>query len=142
MKCFHFVDHGRLYRTGDFASVLKGGIVHYEGRTDSQIKLRGHRIDLLEIERHLLSVKDIDKGIVLCYHAEKNDQAILAFATLTPSSPIQNGIQIEDLLREKLADYMVPHIILMDKIPLLVNGKVDRQYLLEMYENRNNHGKQ
>lgn len=130
-----------MYRTGDFASILKGGIVQYEGRTDSQIKLRGHRIDLLEIERHLLSVKDIDKGIVLSYHADKNDQAILAFATLMPSSRLQNGIQIEDLLREKLVDYMVPQIILIDKIPLLVNGKVDRQYLLEMYENRNNHGK-
>lgn len=78
---------------------------------------------------------------MLCYHAGQIDQAILAFATLTPGSPIQNGIQIENVLRDKLADYMVPQVVLMEKIPLLVNGKVDRQFLLKTYENTNNNGK-
>lgn len=141
IRCIYFPEYGRLYSTGDYASVRKGGIIQYEGRTDSQIKLRGHRVDLSEIEKHLLGVKYVDKGIVLCYHAGQIDQAILAFATLTPGSPNQNGIQIENALREKLADYMVPQIILMEKIPLLVNGKVDRQFLLKTYENTNNNGK-
>lgn len=130
-----------MYRTGDFASICSGGIIQYEGRTDSQIKIRGHRVDLSEIEKHLLDIKHIDKGIVLCYRAGQIDQAILAFAILRPESAIQQGTQIENMLREKLADYMVPQVVLIDKVPLLVNGKIDRQYLLKLYENTNNNGK-
>lgn len=129
-----------MYRTGDYASICAGGAIQYEGRTDSQIKLRGHRVDLSEIEKQLMSISHIEKGIVLCYHAGQIDQAILAFATLRPESTIQQGTQIENMLRGKLAEYMVPQVILIDKVPLLVNGKVDRQYLLKIYENTNNNG--
>jgi acyl-coenzyme A synthetase/AMP-(fatty) acid ligase len=62
-----FTAYSRLYRTGDFASLQKG-IIFYEGRTDSQIKIRGHRVDLSEVEKTLLSLPGIDKGIVLSYH--------------------------------------------------------------------------
>lgn len=88
-----------------------------------------------------MGIKHVEKGIVLCYHAGQIDQVILAFATLTEESPIQQGMQIENMLRRKLAEYMVPQVILIDKVPLLVNGKVDRQTLLKMYENTNNNGK-
>lgn len=133
-------EYARLYRTGDYASVGKGGVIQYEGRTDSQIKLRGHRVDLSEIDKQLLSIKHVDKGIVLCYHAGQIDQAILAFATIKSDSSVQQGMQIENMLREKLADYMVPQVILIESVPLLVNGKIDRQTLLKMYENTNNNG--
>lgn len=120
----------------------KGGIIQYEGRTDSQIKLRGHRVDLAEIEKQLLNIKDVDKGIVLCYHAGQIDQVILAFATINTESAVQQGLQVENMLRDKLADYMVPQVVLIETIPLLVNGKIDRQSLLKMYENTNNNGEQ
>lgn len=127
----------RMYRTGDFASVTKS-CVYYEGRTDSQIKIRGHRVDLSEVEKNLLSLAGVDKGIVLCYHAGELDQALLAFITVEQGSHFQTGLQIEGALESRLPYYMIPQVIILDSIPLLVNGKIDRQSLLKMYENTNN----
>lgn len=146
ISIFHYfafvpiTDFARLYRTGDFASVDKSGIVQYQGRSDSQIKIRGHRVDLSEIEKHLLEISGIEKGIVLCYRAGSNDQTILAFAAIESSSTLHE-MQIENLLRQKLPDYMTPQVIVVQSVPLLVNGKIDRQTLLKLYENVNNNGK-
>lgn len=54
-------DFGRLYRTGDFG-VLQKGVILYAGRTDSQVKIRGHRVDLQEVERAVTAVQGVDKG--------------------------------------------------------------------------------
>lgn len=110
----------------------------YEGRTDSQIKIRGHRVDLAEVEKHVSELPFVDKAIVLCYHAGKIDQTILAFVKLHDDSPLLNEMQIEVKLRDKLAAYMTPQVVLIDKVPFLVNGKVDRQALLKTYETANN----
>lgn len=118
----------------------KGGIIHYEGRTDSQVKIRGHRVDLTEIEKNLIEIPEVEKGIVLCYHAGQMDQAILAFAVIKSTSLVHE-LQIEKILRNKLPEYMTPQVIIVDQLPLLVNGKIDRQMLLKMYENTNNNGK-
>lgn len=67
------------------------------------------------------------------------DQALLSFVTLSDGTSMQ-AVQLENILKTKLADYMVPQIILIDSVPLLVNGKIDRQSLLKMYENTNNNG--
>lgn len=127
----------RMYRTGDFAKLEKGEIM-YEGRTDSQIKIRGHRVDLSEIEKTVNSIDEVEKAIALCYKPGEVDQALLAFVTI--QSPISED-QLEDILRTKLTSYMVPEVIILDNIPLLVNGKVDRQTLLNSYNNINNNGK-
>lgn len=121
--------------------ILKNGDIQYEGRTDAQVKIRGHRVDLSEIEKHLLSLNEVDKGIVLCYHPGQLDQNILSFVTLHKQYQQYNGTQIENLLSNKLAAYMIPQVIVIDTVPLLVNGKVDRQTLLKLYENTNNNGK-
>lgn len=129
-----------MYRTGDYAAVQKGGVIHYEGRTDSQVKIRGHRVDLSEIEKNLVEIPGVKKGIVLCYHAGQMDQAILAFASVDSASHLHE-LQIEKILRNKLPEYMTPQVIIIDQVPLLVNGKIDRQTLLKMYENTNNNSK-
>ncbi|KAG4068312.1 hypothetical protein HA402_007832 [Bradysia odoriphaga] len=132
------LEYERSYRTGDYTSVQKGGCIIYEGRTDSQIKIRGYRFDLSEIEKNVLSIDGIDKAIVLCYHAGEIDQALLSFVTLSDDAMTVQEAQLEHALKAKLADYMVPQVIIIDSVPLLVNGKVDRQSLLKMYENTNN----
>ncbi|KAL1506202.1 hypothetical protein ABEB36_005604 [Hypothenemus hampei] len=127
-------NYGKLYRTGDFARIEKGILV-YEGRTDSQIKIRGHRVDLSEVEKAVNSIKNVDKAVVLCYKPGEVNQALLAFVT---TKGLVSEHQIEVLLREKLTNYMIPQVVLVERIPLLVNGKIDRQALLKMYENTNN----
>lgn len=133
--------HSKIYRTGDYASLHKE-MIYYEGRTDSQIKIRGHRVDLSEVEKNLASLEYVEKGVVLCYHAGEIDQALVAFCVAKSNNLnryiAKTGIQIENDLKLKLANYMVPQVIVLENIPLLVNGKVDRQSLLKMYENTNN----
>ncbi|XP_022911582.1 beta-alanyl-bioamine nonribosomal peptide synthetase ebony [Onthophagus taurus] len=124
----------RLYRTGDFGKIEKGTIL-YDGRTDSQVKIRGHRVDLAEVEKAVNSLDEIEKGVVLCYKPGEINQALLAFVT---SNALVSENQIEESLRKKLASYMIPQVIILDVIPLLVNGKVDRQALLKSYETVNN----
>lgn len=59
-------EHTKIFRTGDYAKIVKGSII-YEGRVDSQIKIRGHRVDLMEVEKVVAKIPDIDKVVVLCY---------------------------------------------------------------------------
>ncbi|CAG9815434.1 unnamed protein product, partial [Phaedon cochleariae] len=127
--------YAKLYRTGDFARVEKGVLV-YEGRTDSQVKIRGHRVDLTEVEKAVNSVEGVEKAVVLCYNPGEISQALLAFVTIHKNK-LMNEHQIEEKLKEKLTSYMIPQVVLMEKIPLLVNGKVDRQSLLKSYETTN-----
>lgn len=67
----------RMYQTGDYGKIVNG-VLLYEGRTDSQIKVRGHRVDLTEIEEaiHKLPDSGIDKSIVLCYKPGDTEQVI------------------------------------------------------------------
>lgn len=59
-------EYPRIFRTGDYAKIVKGSVI-YEGRVDSQIKIRGHRVDLTEVERTIARIPDLDKVVVLCY---------------------------------------------------------------------------
>lgn len=116
-----------MYRTGDYARLNKGLLI-YEGRTDSQVKIRGHRVDLSEVERAMSSIPGVDKCVVLCYKPGELEQALLAFVTGIPAATVQ------ERLSTVLTDYMRPHVVALDSIPLLVNGKTDRQALLRLYE--------
>lgn len=119
----------------------EGGCLIYEGRTDSQVKIRGYRVDLSEIENNVLSIHGVDKSIVMCYHAGEVDQSLLSFVTLSDGAMFEEASQLESVLKAKLADYMVPQVIVIESIPLLINGKIDRPSLLKLYENIGNTGK-
>ena len=72
---------GLLYRTGDYVRV-ENGLLYYEGRCDSQIKVRGHRVDLSEIEKTVKSFEVIDKAVVLCYKPNEPAQKVLCYFTV------------------------------------------------------------
>lgn len=97
--------YSKLYRTGDFASLIKG-VIYYEGRTDSQIKIRGHRVDLSEVEKNLTALDYVEKGVVLCYHSGEVDQALVAFCVVGGDKLNKHisktGLQIENDLKMKL----------------------------------------
>ncbi|PNF43301.1 hypothetical protein B7P43_G14455 [Cryptotermes secundus] len=128
-------EHSRLYRTGDFARLVKGSLM-YEGRTDSQVKVRGHRVDLSEVEQAVAAVPGVEKSVVLCYKPGEIEQVLLAYVTTHPSACLTSQ-QVETALHNSLTTYMQPQVFVIDSIPLLVNGKTDRQALLRTYEEQN-----
>ncbi|XP_014614771.1 PREDICTED: tyrocidine synthase 3 isoform X2 [Polistes canadensis] len=125
-------DYSRLFRTGDYARIVKGTMV-YEGRVDSQVKIRGHRVDLSEVEKIISRISEIDKVVVLCYKPGDISQELLAFITVKNDTKISSR-EIEIALQKRMPLYMQPQVIIVNHIPLLTNGKTDRQTLLKQYE--------
>ncbi|WP_170137231.1 MULTISPECIES: non-ribosomal peptide synthetase [Cysteiniphilum] len=114
--------YDRLYKTGDLVRWLHNGDLEYIGRHDKQVKVRGFRIELAEIEHALSNIKDIQQAIVI--NKVVNDEQCL-FAYYTANEQI-NPQSILDKLTEKLPHYMVPSTALqIHEIPLTVNGKID-----------------
>lgn len=128
-----FVDNpfgmGKLYKTGDLASYRKDGNIDFWGRIDDQIKIRGHRVELKEIERVLTSLKQINQAIVIFNDSR---QQLFAFVIQDPESELQEK-EAKQKLNELLPDYMVPSSILsIEEFPRLPNGKIDQKRLMEM----------
>jgi amino acid adenylation domain-containing protein len=120
---------GNLYKTGDLASFRKDGKIDFLGRIDNQIKIRGHRVELKEIERVLTSLKDINRAKVVF---DDSRQQLIAFITQGQKSSIQEK-EIKLKLNKYLPQYMIPSSILsINEFPLLPNGKIDQKHLLEM----------
>lgn len=130
----HAIDpeYPRIFRTGDYAKIVKESII-FEGRVDSQIKIRGHRVDLTEVEKVIARIPDIDKVVVLCHKPGELSQTLVAFITIKDGTT-QSKSEIEDFLQRAIPPYMLPEIVIVDHIPLLTNGKTDRQTLLKKYE--------
>ncbi len=119
----------RLYRTGDEVRYLADGNIEFIGRLDNQVKLRGYRIELSEIEIALTQHDTILDAVVVCREDNRGNKYLAAYITFQTNQKI-NVEQLKDYLHFKLPDYMVPtSIMVIQKIPLTVNGKVDRQAL-------------
>ncbi len=112
----------RLYRTGDLAKFAADGSIQFIGRIDHQVKLRGFRIELTEIEQHLLRHPQIKDVAVVLSHI--SDPAIVAYV-VSQGDSLKSEI-LKDYLRQKVPHYMVPQYIqFIDEIPLTVNGKLN-----------------
>lgn len=122
---FYDSDTGeKAYRTGDIVSLGTDGNYYYFGRKDTQIKIRGNRVDLSEIENTLMNYTRIDLAAVL-FQKELN----LLNACVVSKVDIDLD-QLNSYLRELLPTYMIPsNIIKVDEIPVTINGKVDKQKL-------------
>ena len=122
----------RLYRSGDLARYLpQGGIALY-GRRDHQVKVRGFRIELAEIEQQLLRVPGVSEAVVLLAHDEP-----VAFVLPSQDAPADWLQNLKQQMAERLPAVMVPHQYqVVQHMPRLGNGKVDRQALqnLELVE--------
>lgn len=134
-----FVDNpygdGKLYRTGDMARLRRDGRVDYIGRTDSQIKLRGFRIDLGDVNAALQEHPGInDVAVVLRRRANTGAQQLVAYyATPHDAQTIEPDIEHAALAkhcREALPEYMVPaRFVRVSHIPRLASGKLDSSRL-------------
>ena len=128
---------GRLYQTGDLARYLPDGSIEYLGRIDFQVKIRGFRIELGEIESCILTHPRIRETVVVL--KTKGDHSYLsAYLTLADQTPEQKDREalpdsLDRHLKKKLPSHMVPaRFVILDELPLTLNGKVDRKGLMQM----------
>jgi amino acid adenylation domain-containing protein len=122
----------RMYRTGDRVCTLPDGTIDIIGRVDRQIKLRGYRIELDEIEAALRADERVESSIVLV-EGDAHLQRILAFVVPRAAKDIAAAASIKASLAERLPEYMMPASLhCVDRLPLDANGKIDRRSLLHM----------
>jgi amino acid adenylation domain-containing protein len=120
---------GRLYKTGDLVRYQPDGQIEFLGRVDDQVKIRGYRIEPGEIESVLLRQTEVKQAVVLAREDERQEKRLIAYVVVR-NQPAVSEAELQQKIREQLPDYMVPHaVVLMDKLPLTSNGKVDRQAL-------------
>ena len=127
----------RLYRTGDLVRQLADGSIDFVGRVDHQVKIRGFRIELGEVEAALGKHPDVKDCIVVVRQSSAEDRHLVAYLVAKdPQADVdQLKLDIITHLQKSMPDYVVPRaLMLMDKLPLNQNGKVDRSKLPEPQE--------
>jgi amino acid adenylation domain-containing protein len=122
---------GRLYRTGDIALLNADAQLEFVGRADGQVKVRGYRVELAEIEHHLARAPGVHAAVVLSRRDAGGMTSLCGFFTAsTRLDP--PGVHAE--LRRELPDYLVPSFLLqVDAMPLTVNQKIDKAALAAMW---------
>jgi amino acid adenylation domain-containing protein/non-ribosomal peptide synthase protein (TIGR01720 family) len=126
-----FVEHPvtgeRLYRTGDLARYLPDGNLEFLGRRDAQVKVRGYRVELGEIESVLLQHPDVEAAFVKAHGEDRGPKRLVAYCT---SDRDLEACDLRRFLGDRLPEYMVPQtFVALDELPLSANGKVDRDAL-------------
>ena len=127
----HYYD--LLYRTGDLVRILPDGSLGIVGRSDSQVKIRGNRVELSEVEEVIRELDYIEDVTVQTTKIDANNELV---AYVVISEDLDGNFVREDITkhtRNRKPDYMIPSFtIILDSIPLNVNGKVDRRALPEI----------
>jgi amino acid adenylation domain-containing protein len=119
----------RLFRTGDLGYRLPDGRLVHVGRKDFQVKVRGHRIELDEVEHALLEIETVKEAVVVARANGSHDQRLVAYVVPKgQTAPTTSALR--RALAEKLPDYMIPAaFVALQALPLAPNGKLDRQGL-------------
>ncbi len=121
------------YKSGDYAYYDLNGELIYKGRIDGQIKLRGNRIELSEIENTVITYKGIGECACVLNNKNKDSAHIIAFFK---SNETINTEELNTYINSTLPKYMVPSkYIPIEQLPLSANGKLDRNKLLDDYKN-------
>lgn len=116
-----------IYKTGDLAKLNSSGDIEILGRIDKQVKIRGFRIELGEIEKVLMECKDVKNAIVLVRNSTKS---LCAYIVCSGEINIE---LMREYLKKKLPEYMIPsQYMKIDKVPITVNGKIDKQKLMDL----------
>ena len=120
-----------IYKTGDLGSVLPDGYIELSGRADFQVKIRGVRIELAEIENRMLLIDGIQDAAVIAREEEGGDKYLCAYVVLLQGKNLET-LDIKKYLSNELPEYMIPqYVVFLEKMPLTPNGKVDRKALPE-----------
>lgn len=129
---FSEIENSRLYQSGDRARYLPDGNIEYIGRKDNQIKLRGYRIELSEIESILLHYPHISNAVVIDTDDGQGEKFLIAYLVKHQDS-VCDISEIKKYLATELPSYMVPvDFIILDSLPLTSNGKLDKRALKQL----------
>ena len=121
---------GRIYRTGDLGRITDDGEIEYLGRIDTQIKLRGYRIELTEIELVLLEIPEIAQVVATTFEPEPGAPELVAYYSVKHGARAPDRAAIVSLMRARLPSYMTPaYLEQLPFIPTLVSNKADRKQL-------------
>ncbi|MBE9057067.1 non-ribosomal peptide synthetase [Sphaerospermopsis sp. LEGE 08334] len=123
-----FMEGDTLYKTGDLVRSLPNGNIEFIGRIDTQVKLRGFRIELAEIEAVLNQHPDIQQVVVMAREDEPGKKLLVAYLVAQDNVPTPSSLR--NFLKSKLPDYMIPAaFVFLENLPLTPNGKINRRAL-------------
>jgi acyl carrier protein len=119
----------RLYRTGDLGRWRSDGTIEFLGRRDQQVKLRGYRIELGEIEAALRAQPEVSEAVVVARASESGEKRLVGYVVGVAGAEVNVG-RVREQLQRQLPEYMVPSVVMvLERLPLNANGKVERQAL-------------
>lgn len=126
----------RLYHTGDFG-FIRNGLLYFSGREDAQVKVDGNKVDLDEISAVVNKLDYVHECVTFTFHPSLPDQTIVSFIALRryyDKAIVKEPEAIVSDLRELLIDFMIPKVFIVELMPRLNNGKIDKPELLRRYE--------
>ncbi|HSE18132.1 MAG TPA: amino acid adenylation domain-containing protein [Pyrinomonadaceae bacterium] len=127
---FSHDEGARLYRTGDLVRYLANGVLEYFGRRDLQVKVRGFRVEVGEIEAVLKQHRLVEQAVVTVRDDDAGRKRLVAYIVAAQTSAPPPREELRRHLKDKLPEYMIPSLfLLLDTLPLTGSGKVDRRAL-------------
>ena len=126
---FSSATDARMYRTGDYCRFAPDGQIEFLGRLDRQVKMRGYRVELSEIEAVIAREPGVAAVAVVC---DEQKEFLVAFYVPTADAANNTGARIDEVVRKSLPSYMTPEaLIKTESLPLLASGKLDYRSLGE-----------
>jgi amino acid adenylation domain-containing protein len=127
---FDPVEERRIYKSGDLGRRRADGELEYVGRNDEQIKIRGYRIELGEIEVQLAALVGVREAVVVARQEGAAEKRLVAYVVASEATAVLEVKTLRSALKAVLPEYMVPSaFVLLDRLPLTANGKLDRRSL-------------
>ncbi|MFH0771695.1 MAG: AMP-binding protein [Candidatus Omnitrophota bacterium] len=134
LEKFEMIDNTLWFHTGDIVEEHKG-VYFCKGRLDSQVKLKGYRVELMDIEVHAKRFPGVDEAV--CFVKEKGNKKALACAAKPKKGSELDAEELRGFIVKYLPHYMVPgKIFILEDMPVNRNGKIDRRKIKEIFENK------